>query len=281
MPERTNPRTDAVAVIAGRYELLRELQGGEDIQLWEGFDAALERRVLVRFLRHDVAQNDAALQRFWKAARTSARGGGAVGERVLDGGSDPETGRAFLICELPPDVLDNGAPVTDRPTKALILPPDGATWSAPNRARAARLVIPALVLVMLGLGIAVVRPAIAGWLAWVNTPLGALSQNSVQRPAAVPAPVSSPAPPAAPAQKTLPPVPTKPPTTVATATTETSTGVPRRVVNTDGRGVALRDAPGGNRLPEKGYDEGATVTAFESSGQWTRIRVATGAKDGS
>jgi SH3-like domain-containing protein len=71
-------------------------------------------------------------------------------------------------------------------------------------------------------------------------------------------------------------VPTTAPTAAPTGTAVARTGVPRRVVNTDGRGVALRDGPGGNRLPGKGYDEGATVTAFESSGGWTRIRGSDG-----
>ncbi len=53
-------------------------------------------------------------------------------------------------------------------------------------------------------------------------------------------------------------------------------GQPRRVVNTDGRGVALRTTPGGDRLPAKGYDEGATVLALEQSGEWTRIRGSDG-----
>jgi SH3-like domain-containing protein len=48
------------------------------------------------------------------------------------------------------------------------------------------------------------------------------------------------------------------------------------VVNTDGRGVALRAAPGGDRLPAKGYDEGATVQALEQNGEWTRIRGSDG-----
>jgi hypothetical protein len=52
--------------------------------------------------------------------------------------------------------------------------------------------------------------------------------------------------------------------------------VTRRIVNTDGLGVALRGSPGGDRLPGKGYDEGATVTAFETNGQWTRIRGSDG-----
>jgi SH3-like domain-containing protein len=45
-----------------------------------------------------------------------------------------------------------------------------------------------------------------------------------------------------------------------------------RVANTDGLGVALRTAPNGDRLPGKGYDEGATVTVIERSGDWARIR---------
>jgi SH3-like domain-containing protein len=49
-----------------------------------------------------------------------------------------------------------------------------------------------------------------------------------------------------------------------------------RAVVIDGRGVALRSSPGGDRLPGKGYDEGATVTAFERSGEWTHIRGGDG-----
>jgi hypothetical protein len=47
-------------------------------------------------------------------------------------------------------------------------------------------------------------------------------------------------------------------------------------VNTDGRGVALRAVAGGDRLPGKGYDEGAVVQALEQNGAWTRIRGADG-----
>jgi SH3-like domain-containing protein len=62
---------------------------------------------------------------------------------------------------------------------------------------------------------------------------------------------------------------------VATATPVLD-GQTRRVVNTDGRGVALRATPGGDRLPAKGYDEGATVQALEQNGEWTRIRGSDG-----
>jgi uncharacterized protein YgiM (DUF1202 family) len=49
-----------------------------------------------------------------------------------------------------------------------------------------------------------------------------------------------------------------------------------RVANTDGLGVALRTAPDGDRLPGKGYDEGATVTVIERSGDWAHIRGSDG-----
>jgi SH3-like domain-containing protein len=109
-----------------------------------------------------------------------------------------------------------------------------------------------------------------GWLAWVNTPLGQVSRSVLPSPVAV-QPTVAPsaqltatpsAPAATPRATTAPPTP--------------SSGVARRIVNTDGRGVALRSSPGGDRLPAKGYDEGVTVTAFESSGEWTRIRGSDG-----
>jgi len=71
---------------------------------------------------------------------------------------------------------------------------------------------------------------------------------------------------------------TAPPATAVPtpAVTATPAGQARRVVNTDGQGVALRATAGGDRLPGKGYDEGATVQALEQDGAWTRIRGADG-----
>jgi hypothetical protein len=62
------------------------------------------------------------------------------------------------------------------------------------------------------------------------------------------------------------------PASTAAATAVPLTGQQRRVANTDGQGVALRDGPGGGRLPAKGYDEGEVVTVLEQQGTWTRIR---------
>lgn len=271
MPKPTSRTRDVVALIGGRYELLRERGRFEGAQEWEGFDSALERRVVVRFLRQDAALDSAVLERFWEAARASARTHAATGERVLDAGTDSETGCAFLICEWPQNASH------DAPTQQLTIPRRSGSPKT-RRPRAAWLALP-VVLLVLGLGFVVLRPAVASWLAWVNTPLGAATQTFALTPAA-PALTQAPALPAAqtvaPGQNTPATAATKAPTPATNATAPATSGVPRRIVNTDGLGVALRDAPGGNRLPGKGYDEGATVTAFETSGQWTRIRGSDG-----
>ena len=36
--------------------------------------------------------------------------------------------------------------------------------------------------------------------------------------------------------------------------------------------MALRASPDGDRLPGKGYDEGAVLTVLERQGAWTHIR---------
>jgi hypothetical protein len=266
MPEPSARTRDVVALIAGRYELVRERTGFGEVQEWEGFDSALERRVLVRFLRQDLAQDSAALERFWASARARARGGAASGKRVLDAGTDAETGCAFLICEWPQDAA------RDAPTHVL-----GVVGSSVAPKVSRRTWVGLSVVLVLSLGFMAVRPAVAGWLEWVNSPVLSVAQ-SFALPTAAPAPTQAPAPAATAAsarQNTLAPAATsvKAP---ATATPAPTGGVQRRVVNTDGQGVALRDAPGGKRLPGKGYDEGATVTAFETSGQWTHIKGSDG-----
>ena len=266
MPEPSSRTRDVVALIAGRYELLRERGRFEGAQEWEGFDSALQRPVLVRLLRQDAAVDSTVLERFWEAARASARTRAATGERVLDAGTDSETGCAFLICEWPQNASHNAS------TLQLTIPRRSAAPKT-RRPRATWLGLP-VVLLVLAFGFAVLRPVVAGWVAWVNTPLGAATQTFALPPAA-PAPTQAPALPAATTvaagQNTPAPALTKAPSPT-NAIAQATSGVPRRVVNTDGIGVALRDAPGGNRLPGKGYDEGATVTAFETSGQWTRIK---------
>jgi hypothetical protein len=143
------------------------------------------------------------------------------------------------------------------------------------------------VLAVIILAGAAIRPGVEGWLAWVNEPQarsgrsfglgpavpanGAQPGQSTSTPAAAPPTVAA-------AGRQAPPAPTAVtaiPTVAATAT-PALTGQSRRIVNTDGRGVALRAVAGGDRLPGKGYDEGAVVQALEQNGAWTRIRGADG-----
>lgn len=103
----------------------------------------------------------------------------------------------------------------------------------------------------------------------------AQAPTSTARPAQAPIrPTTQAAPPVAPATR---------PTTAAPTATPPDRTLPTerqlRVANTDGLGVALHTAPGGDRLPEKGYDEGATVTVIGQSGDWVHIRGADG-RDG-
>ena len=65
MPGGTGQPTSSVALIANRYELVRELRAGGDTVDWEGFDTALERVVVVQLMRPDQAHDSAAAERFW------------------------------------------------------------------------------------------------------------------------------------------------------------------------------------------------------------------------
>jgi len=64
MSERVGQSNGGVALIAGRYELIRELSTKQDIQECECFDSALQRRVVVRFLRDELVEDHAAVDRF-------------------------------------------------------------------------------------------------------------------------------------------------------------------------------------------------------------------------
>jgi hypothetical protein len=281
MPRSPNPR---VALVAVRYELVRELRVDRQTIDWEAFDTALERQVIVQLLRPELAQDADATEQFWQVARAAAHRTAPVGERVLDAGTDPETGRHFIVREWPAAL----AAAAEGPR---LLPPEPAVVSQ-LRSRfdgRPRWLVPSGVALVLILVVAAIKPGVEGWLAWVNTPFAGASRSFGLAPA-----VAVPANGAQPGQSTSTPAPA-PPTVVAAArsapaaptlaassptraTTSTpgATGQTRRIVNTDGQGVALRATAGGDRLPGKGYDEGASVQALEQSGEWTRIRGSDG-----
>jgi hypothetical protein len=271
MTDQMTPSHPVVALMAGRYELVRELDARSDVRRWEAFDTALQRPVLLEFLPHEAMNDPDVVDRFWQSARTSARTSTAVGERVLDAGTDPETGRAFVVRErAQPQRLDS--------TRAL---PIRTPVRAPTRVAASRFPVFSLALAALGvvavIALVVIRPGVQSWLAWVNEPLAQATKPFVLGPPNVGTPVPTAARATTPVAKATAAVAaTSAPTAAATRTPTPTAGVTRRIVNTDGRGVALRASPGGDRLPGKGYDEGATVQAFESDGQWTRIKGSDG-----
>jgi hypothetical protein len=269
MSRPTNPPS---ALIGSRYELVRELRVDPETVDWEGFDTKLDRPVIVRLLRPELSDDADAGERFWRATRADAQQkGNAPGQRVLDGGTDAETGRPFVICAPQAEAASlAGPPPTVAPARTAVSAPASASRLALSRrwVFAGAVVVGVLVL-------AALRPGVAGWLDWVNTTSarpdvsfvlpranatsGAAGTTAVATPRVV-APTSG---------------PTASPTRAPTATAAEA-GQRRRIVNTDGQGVALRVAPGGDRFPGKGYDEGDTVQAYEQSGAWTRIRGADG-----
>jgi hypothetical protein len=245
MRGRSGQPRSSVALIATRYELMRELRVGTDTVDWEAFDSALERPVVIQLLRPDLAEDGRVAERFWAQARSMAKATPAVGERVLDAGADRESGQAFVVREWPAAPLSNARSARPRPRAPSLLTelvsrlPASPRWLAWGAL--------ALTLAVVGVGS---RPGLERLLAWVNEPAQIAPGLGLLRDSRVP--------------------------TRAPAATPAGSGQPSRVVNTDGRGVALRTAAGGDRLPGKGYDEGATVHAFEQSGAWTRIRGSDG-----
>lgn len=256
MPREARQARSAVALIATRYELIRELHSDGDSLYWEAFDSALDRPVLLQLLRPELAHDPAATTRFEAYRRAAARGPARAGDRILDGGADPESRQLFIVREWPARAW---APRRDRGVLRWLDLDDMPRWLL--------VAVTAVSLLVLG---AALKPAVEGWLGWINQPATAADPAvSLARAAVVPAPTGA----ATAAPASAGPATPAPPTVAPTAT---PVGEPRKIVNTGGRGVALHAAPGGDRLPAKGYDEGATVQAFESSGEWTRIRGSDG-----
>jgi hypothetical protein len=269
---------------------VRQLRLDAETVEWEALDTALDRPVVVQLLRPELLQDAAATERFWQVARTAARRSATTGERVLDGGTDPRTGPIYVVRELPtvppppPAVAVDESRVTPR-APTLTAPVPAVMARVPTvmgqllsqfHDRPRWLVLSGVTVVLI-LAAMAVRPGVEGWLAWVNEPLARSGRSFGLGPAAAVLTLAATAPPTATVATRSAPPPTPsaratPVPTRATGSTPISTDQTRTVVNTDGRGVALRAAPGGDRLPGKGYDEGATVQALEQSGEWTLIQ---------
>jgi hypothetical protein len=276
-------------VLAERYRLVQPVDTSADIQAWAADDLRLERRVRVEVAPAvRGATRDETFDQFWARARAAAQHSAVDGHRVLDAGTDASTGQPFLVREWP-----DHPPAAVDPTLRLAGPPAYRTPTVqqPSTRRGWRpgrwLVLGAALVVLVG-AVSVTGAGLNAWLAWINEPIAqrrspfnVAFSPSVQVPTsgasagqATPTPVPPPATVAA-APRTAGAA-AKPGAAAVTSTTVTPTpaaaGGRARIVNTDGQGVALRNAPGGDRLPAKGYDEGASVTVLERSGTWTHIR---------
>ena len=92
------------APIAGRYELVEQLDAGGMGQIWRGYDGVLDREVAVKLIRTDVIssqeQAEEFAKRFRREARVTARiqhhGVPQVYDAVLDRSYD----RVYLVMEL-------------------------------------------------------------------------------------------------------------------------------------------------------------------------------------
>ena len=260
------------ALLGGRYRLLRPLGDEGDTTAWEAHDTALQRLVVIKRLRPERAGDPGAAERFRQQVRRAVRATSSDRPRVLDAGEDPASASLFVVLERqaadlePTATLDrlawdaaSGPPAPAAPTRSRgsdqAREPRSA-WSGWRRA----------VAVLLAAG--VLRAG--GVFVWPRSSVdgagGGLADPRALAPAAAPnAAVRQQLTPSA--RQPPSPVPTPPP-----MATLVVAGVRRRVANTDGQGVALRASPGGERLPGRGYDEGAVLTLLEQRGQWARIR---------
>jgi hypothetical protein len=374
----------AGAVLSGRFELRRTLGAEGDATVWDAFDRTLDRRVLIKLLRDDLAGQPEAIERFHREMRAAARSEVTSGPRVLDAGDDPVTSMPFMVFEwlepepaadvtptarhlptqerrspsperrspspdrhvtppephLPPP--DRHSPTPDRhvtpsdrhspPPEPHLPPAEQARRVTPSSEQAQRVTSPAeqtrrvtppaaqrqvkpvqrqrvrvapggspmrggggtnralqtlvllLVLVPLAIGAFIIRGFLDQPTAVTSTAFNASSGPIAPTPVTV----ASPTPASRQAAAAPPPpaqaAPTRQPTAAVAAVPAAAAARPapssvaagagerRRVANTDGQGVALRATPGGDKLPAKGDDEGATVTRWETRGMWAHIR---------
>ncbi|MBV9323800.1 MAG: SH3 domain-containing protein [Chloroflexi bacterium] len=270
----------APRLIADRYQLLREVSRAPDATYWRAADTLLDREVMLELLRPELAGDAAAVARFRESMRVTARGGASPHGRLLDGGTDGEQQLPFAVFEWGDTSLDVPSreviPPGSEPVHATAQPPrrvmpeprdaNARRRSAAGRPASRNWALPVLLTALpLAVGIIVVARLLSSSAPSVAQ-VFAIPTGTV----AVSNPVVTP-----PAPATLAPT-TRPlavnPAPSARAVTPTPTGERVQIANTDGIGVALRDAPGGQRLPGKGYDEGVTVTVLQRQGEWAHIR---------
>jgi hypothetical protein len=266
-------------LIADRYQLLREVSRAEDATYWQAADTRLDRNVMLELMRPELADDAGAVERFRDSLRVSARGGRGPYGRLLDGGTDRDRRVPFAVFEWvdtsPQLQVPQPQAQRARPVPVAVAAPPSQRRSKPPRSvpepkRSRNWALP-VVLTCVPLAVGII--AVSRVLSTPSPPVAnvfAVPTGTVQVGNPI---VTPPTPVVAPTATTVPAlVATPAPSPRAVTPTTAGSGERVRVANTDGIGVALRDGPGGQRLPGKGYDEGVTVTVLERQGEWAHIR---------
>ncbi|MDQ6670450.1 MAG: hypothetical protein M3069_06805, partial [Chloroflexota bacterium] len=189
-------RTDIV--VGERYRLLRRLGQQASTELWEAFDARLERPVALRLLAQHSRRNRGAQDRLHRAARERLVDDAPGAARVLDGGDDPTYG-PFVVAELtsgleatqpltlgylppaPPDTPPAYAPPGPAAELPALTRPRRAVAPPPQRGGFGVLALLALVLVVLAALVFLAR-AFAPSNSPVDTPAAAPTAGQSTRP---------------------------------------------------------------------------------------------------
>jgi Bacterial SH3 domain len=249
----------APRLIANRYQLLREVSREPDTTFWQAADTLLDRDVMLELLRPELADDPVAVAQFRDSLRVTARLGATAHGRLLDGGTDPEQQLPFAVFE-----WDDSRPSPPPPIEA---PPPAPQKRAKTARTTSRNVALPVLLTLVPVAVGIIA------VAKLLSPSG----QSVAQVFAIPTGTvlvgnQVVTPPPALATSTSRAVVAASAAPSPRAVTPTPTGERVAIANTDGIGVALRDSPGGQRLPGKGYDEGVTVTVLERQGEWAHIR---------
>jgi len=104
-------------VLAGRYRLLREIARGGMAIVWEAHDALLDRRVAVKLLHAQYANEPEFLERFRREARAAASLNHPNVVSIYDVGEDVQAGTPFIVME-----LVEGESLKDRIRRAAPMP---------------------------------------------------------------------------------------------------------------------------------------------------------------
>lgn len=118
--------------IAGRYELLEELNSGGMGDVWRGYDAVLDRPVAVKVVRRQAVAGSPQLaeefaKRFKREARITARIQHPGVPQVYDAVLDDTFERLFLVME-----LVDGIPCP-RTSTPIARCPSAGPWRSPRR----------------------------------------------------------------------------------------------------------------------------------------------------